>query len=539
MAGNWLATRTGWTVRRLADRLALQERRLDALAAGDVRVSAAFDLSYRQLTPSAARLFRFLALVDGPDASVAVSAQLTGQEFFDTEDILEELVETGLLGSDQDRYRLHDLLKLYARDRLKAEETEEAAAAARSALHRWLLETAVVASRWFEPDHGAPPPTWQGTVDLSTADHARQWLQMESINWLAAFRTAAHEEDHAAVVELAEALHWFSDQWIFWGHWPEVSATAAACAQALGDPGLEATHLNLHAWALLICEGRHHASMERSAEALKAAQRANDLPQQAWSHSYTAWALSQLGDYSAAAPHNREAARLFEAAGDMHGTLHAMSSHADTLLRAGRYEESIAEHLRTLAFLDQASDSIEPHSAAFNRTNVQTSIGQAQTLLKNWAKAADHLRIAVDLARASANPGLESRALIHLADALHAADIKNRPARSTPSAWISESPPTPSTWCRPESAWRSSIKADPVLPRPIAVPVPAVGSRARAEGTHLGSPFGEALCVLLLAPSSQGGSFTEVRFRCSGRCRWRLPSGGERRFIPLGCQKER
>jgi Predicted transcriptional regulators len=420
VAGNWLATRTGWTVRRLADRLALQERRLDTLAAGDVRVSAAFDLSYRQLTPHAARLFRLLALVDGPDASVAISAQLTGQEYFDVEDTLEELVETGLLGSDQDRYRLHDLLKLYARNRLKAEESEAAAEAARSALHRWLLETAVVAGRWFEPDHGAPPPTWHGTVDLSTADHARQWLQTESINWLAAFRSAAQEEDHAAVVELAEALHWFSDQWIFWGHWPEVSATAAASAQALGDPGLEATHLNLHAWALLICEGRHHASMERSDEALKAARRANDLPQQAWSHSYTAWALSHLGDYSAAAPHNREAARLFEAAGDMHGTVHAMCSHADTLLRAGRYDESIAEHLRTLAFLDQAGDSIEPHSAAFNRTNVQTSIGQAQTLLKNWAKAADHLRIAVDLARASANPGLESRALIHLADALRA-----------------------------------------------------------------------------------------------------------------------
>ncbi|MER6540295.1 helix-turn-helix domain-containing protein [Streptomyces sp900105755] len=420
VAGNWLATRSGWTIRRLADRLALQERRLDTLAAGDVRVSAAFDLSYRQLTPDAARLFRFLALVDGPDASVAISSQLTGQEYYDVEDTLEELVETGLLGSDHDRYRLHDLLKLYARNRLKAEESEEVAEAAKSALHRWLLETAVVAGRWFEPDYGAPPSTWRGTVDLSTSDRARQWLKTESINWLAAFRSAAQAHDHAAVVELAEALHWFSDQWIFWGHWPEVSATAAASAQALGDPFLEATHLNLHAWALLICEGRHHASMERSAEALKAARRAGDLPQQAWAHSYTAWALSHLGDYSAAAPHNSEAARLFDAAGDTYGTLHAMCSHADTLLRAGRHEESIAEHLRTLAFLDQASDSIEPHSAAFNRTNVQTSIGQAQTLLKNWAKAAEHLRIAVDLARASANPGLESRALIHLAEALRA-----------------------------------------------------------------------------------------------------------------------
>ncbi|MEU1089945.1 ATP-binding protein [Streptomyces sp. NPDC005576] len=420
VAGNWLATRTGWTVRRLADRLALEERRLATLAAGDLRLAAAFDLSYRQLTPNAARLFRFLSLVDGPDAGVAASAQLTGLEFFDAEDTLEELVESGLLGSDRDRYRLHDLLKLYARDRLKAEESEEAAAAAQSALHRWLLDTAVVAGRWFEPDYGAPPSTWQGTVDLSTAEHARRWLQAEGVNWLAAFRSAARDEDHASVIEVAEALHWFSDQWIFWGHWSEVSATAVKSAQALGDPRLEATHLNLHAWALLVCEGRHHDSMDRAAEALDAARRANDPAQQGWSHSYMAWALSQLGDYAAAAPHNHEAARLFEAAGDLPGTLHAMGSHADTLLRAGRYEESVAEHLRTLAFLDRAGDRIEPHSAAFNRTNAQTSIGQAQTLLKNWAEAADHLRTAVSLARASANPGLESRALIHLAEALGA-----------------------------------------------------------------------------------------------------------------------
>ncbi|MFF2433415.1 ATP-binding protein [Streptomyces sp. NPDC058107] len=291
VAGNWLATRTGWTVRRLADRLALEERRLDTLTAGDLHLSAAFDLSYRQLTPTAARLFRLLTLTPGPDTSAAGAAQLTGQPLFDTEDTLEELVETGLLGTDQDRYRFHDLLRLFARSRLHAEEPDGNVEAARSALHRWLLETAVVAGRWYEPDHGAPPPTWQGTVDLSTAEHARQWLQAEGTNWLAALRTAAAAGDHTTVVEVAEALHWFSDQWIFWGHWPEVFRTAARCAQALGDPLIEATQLNYHAWALLICEGRHRDSVDRSAQALAAAQRAEDLPQQGWAHYYSAWAL--------------------------------------------------------------------------------------------------------------------------------------------------------------------------------------------------------------------------------------------------------
>lgn len=151
------------------------------------------------------------------------------------------------------------------------------------------------------------------------------------------------------------------------------------------------------------------------------AQRAEDGTQQGWAHSYTAWAHSLLGDHAVAARHNHEAAGLFEAAGDLHGTLHAMSSHADTLLHAGRYEESVTEHIRALAFLEQAGDRIEPHSADFNRANLQTSLGVAHTHLKDWSEAADHLRAAVDICRTSGHTVLESRALVHLGDALLAA----------------------------------------------------------------------------------------------------------------------
>lgn len=424
VAGNWLATRTGWSVRRLADRLAHEERRLDALAAGDVRVSAAFDLSYRQLTPTAARLFRRLALVDGPDVGAACAARLTGQQLFDAEDTLEELVEAGLLGTERDRYRLHDLLCLFARARLAAEESAEDAARARTAMDTWLLRTAIVAGRWYEPDHGAPPASWQDSVDLSTAEKAREWLQAEGPNWLAALRRASSRGEHSTVVEVAEALHWFSDQWIYWGHWPEVFGTAARSAQALGDPVVEATQLNYHAWALLVCEGRHHDSLARSAQALAAAQRAGDLAQQAWAHFYTGWALRWLGDYAPAADHNHEAARLFEAAGDLHGTLQAMSGHGSVLLEAGRAEETVAANLRTLAFLDQAGDRLEPNIALFTRFNMHSGTGRAYALMERWAEAVDHLQTSVGLSHDNGNTGLESRALAHLGNTLLAAGRK-------------------------------------------------------------------------------------------------------------------
>ncbi|MFI1028835.1 ATP-binding protein [Streptomyces sp. NPDC020951] len=418
VAGNWLATRTGWTVRRLADRLAVEDRRLDALAAGDLRVAAAFDLSYRQLTPAAARLFRRLALVPGPDVGAAGAARLTGQPLFDAEDTLEELVETGLLGAPGDRYRLHDLLRLYARSRLEAEECAQDADLARAALYDWLLETTVVAGRWFEPDHGSPPPTWQGTVDLSSADRARGWLQSEGANWLAALRAAAAAGEHAAVVEVAEALHWFSDQWIFWGHWPEVFGTAADSARALGDPVLEATHLNYHAWALLACEDRPHDSLDRSAEALAAALRAADTRQQAWAHVYRAWALRRLGDFIPAADHMHRAAPLFEAVDDLPGSLQARHGQASALLDSDDPEKALVAYRDTLAFVDRAGDRLPSHIADFSRGQLHSGMGACHALLGRWTQAVDDLSTSVAISRKSGNTAMESRQLVDLGNAL-------------------------------------------------------------------------------------------------------------------------
>ncbi|WP_399886269.1 ATP-binding protein [Streptomyces sp. BBFR51] len=406
VAGNWLATRTGWSVRQLADRLAHEDRRLNVLAAGDVHVSAAFELSYQQLTPAAARLFRRLALVPGADTSPAAAAQLVGQDVFDAEDTLEELVETGLLGANGTRYRLHDLLRLYARARLTAEESAADADAARAALHTWLLETATVAGRWYEPDYGAPPPEWRGTVDLSSADLARAWLQAEGANWLAAYRAAAAAGDHTTVVEVAEALHWFSDQWIFWGHWTDIFDTAARSAQALGDPLVEATQLNYHAWALTVIEGRHHDSLDRSARALAAAERAGDLNQRAWAHDYQSIAYRRLEDFDRSLENTLRAAELFEAGGDLNGALQARFGVGTLLVETERPNEALASFADTFAFVDKVGEGVAPHIARFAVIQMHAASSKAHQLLGDWDAAVGHVRTALELGRD--NPGVTS-----------------------------------------------------------------------------------------------------------------------------------
>lgn len=69
IAGQRLAARPQQSLTKLAARLRREERRLDALQAGDLQVRAAFALSYRQLGPVSRRVLRRCALATGPDVS--------------------------------------------------------------------------------------------------------------------------------------------------------------------------------------------------------------------------------------------------------------------------------------------------------------------------------------------------------------------------------------------------------------------------------------------------------------------------------------
>lgn len=281
VAANWAATRTNWSLERLAGRLADEDCRLDALSAGDLKVNSAFALSC-SLAPEAARMFRLLSLLPAGDFSAAPAAVLADLPLPDTEDLLEELLESGLLmTSGQSRYRLHDLLRLYAAARRRSEDGQERSLAARSRLRHWLLDTAVLAGRWYEPDYGMPPADPGRLVALEDREQAARWIRAEGDTWLAAYREAAAHGEHARVVEVAEAMHWFSDHWVSWGHWVEVYERAATAGAALGDAALEATHRNYLAWAYWACARRHDDAVEAATSALRLARAAGDVLQHA------------------------------------------------------------------------------------------------------------------------------------------------------------------------------------------------------------------------------------------------------------------
>ncbi|MEU0402449.1 tetratricopeptide repeat protein [Streptomyces sp. NPDC006197] len=419
VAGNWLAIRSAWTVDRLARRLSDEERRLSALTVDDVRVEAAFELSYRELTDEAARMMRLLSLVPGPDMTAAYGAALADVGLFEAEDVMEELVEAGLLQATfSGRYQLHDLLRLFARGRLFREEPPLELRAADDRLRDWLLDTAVVAGRWYKPKYGAPPASWKGLVPLESAEDARTWLQSEAPAWLAALRDAAQKNEHARVVETADAMEWFCNLWVFWGHWSELYELAGRAAAALDAPDKRAFTLNMHAWALIACDHRYREAIERAETALGCARLAGDVPQQASALSHAAVAHRKLGEVQEAADKARASVELYEGIGDREGWLGAMVNLGSCLRALGRTGEAHTQNLRVLAFLDAPDREVGEHLAGMVRAHTTYALGLDHALLGRWSEALDRHRDALARFRSIGMPHMQASALLGAGEAL-------------------------------------------------------------------------------------------------------------------------
>lgn len=248
IAGNRLVSRPGWDAAELAARLADEERRLDQFTAGDLKVASAFGMSYEQLADSARRVFRRLAVVPGRDFDAALAAVAGGMSARDAWDALDELVDLGLLqDSAAGRYRFHDLVRRFARERLDEESLAEREALT-GRMTSWLLRMATMAGRWFEPGFGRPARPDPDLAVMSSAADAELWLRVDVDNWLGALRSAAVSGQHRMVLDCAESMHWFSNRWPHASHWHEVFTLGAEAAAALGDLAQQAAQLNYLAW---------------------------------------------------------------------------------------------------------------------------------------------------------------------------------------------------------------------------------------------------------------------------------------------------
>ncbi|MEV7941820.1 BTAD domain-containing putative transcriptional regulator [Kitasatospora sp. NPDC088264] len=163
------------------------EHRLSALQIdGDATsaVRAAFDLSYRSLPAEARSLLRLLALAPAVGVSSGAAAALTDTPTAAVRPVLDHLATAHLLThEDRHRYRLNDLLRLYAAERCTAETGTAERRAALERLSSWYLHHA---------DSPTPPPSppaadhpWSRGHHLIGL-HLDEWVEVDRLAALAA-----------------------------------------------------------------------------------------------------------------------------------------------------------------------------------------------------------------------------------------------------------------------------------------------------------------------------------------------------------------
>ncbi|MFI0351424.1 BTAD domain-containing putative transcriptional regulator [Actinomadura sp. 9N407] len=259
-----LAARPGWSIRSLAARLSDRHRRLAELRIGDLAVEATFRLGYDQLDTATARAFRLLAVPEIPGLSPAAAAALLGTSRTEAERVLESLVDLGLLDSPSpERYRIHDLLWLFARalPEPPGEEGERHAALRR--LLRFALATQREVLRLVRPGTPVPDDTGfddavpddtgldntgldnTGGLEFSSTNDARAWTSRKLPELLAVIRQVAEDtaSDHRTLVQAADLLLSLDPLLEDTFRWDEAAPAARAVldeASARGDAKVEA-----------------------------------------------------------------------------------------------------------------------------------------------------------------------------------------------------------------------------------------------------------------------------------------------------------
>ncbi|RSN30048.1 hypothetical protein DMC61_17565 [Amycolatopsis sp. WAC 04169] len=175
----------------------------------EATIRTAFRLSYTTLDSAAARVFRLLGLVAGPDFSAEAVAALAGQS--DCAAQLEQLTAANLVMRNRGpRYRLHDLLRVFAVERCAEDDGPPARDAAMSRLLAFYLRHTESAADllyptyvWLPRPEGltkAKPGVFAGPGD------AIAWMNAECVNVLAAMIQASEGPHVRFAWFLAEAV---------------------------------------------------------------------------------------------------------------------------------------------------------------------------------------------------------------------------------------------------------------------------------------------------------------------------------------------
>jgi tetratricopeptide (TPR) repeat protein/DNA-binding XRE family transcriptional regulator len=377
--------------------------------AADVR--AVLSWSYRCLNPDAARAFRLAGLHPGPYLDRYAIAALTQTVPEQAGQLLTMLAHGHLVQpAGPDRYRMHDLLKGYARVLAEVHDAEGDRRYALTRLFDYYLHTAAAAMNALVPAerHLRPaiPQAATPAPPVSPATAARTWLDTERASLVA---VAAHASGHgwpSHAIWLSATLFRYLDTG---SHHPEAVAIhtcARRAARAANDLAGEARALNglgSIAWR----QGRYPQATDYYEQALALFRQIGDQTGEAQTLGNLGIIAWRQGRHSLATDYYEQALALFRQAGDRTGEARTLGNLGVIEERQGRYMVAADHYQQILALFRQAGDLT-------GQARSLTNLGSVEGRQRRYPEATSYLEEALALFRQAGDRTGQAHALTNL-----------------------------------------------------------------------------------------------------------------------------
>jgi tetratricopeptide (TPR) repeat protein len=368
----------------LAGELRQVTARLDGLDAGDQHTSlrAVLSWSVRALSEPAMELFGLVGIAPGPGIGLPAAARLADRPEGQTQAVLRELEHASLIQQDlPGRYRMHDLVRLYATETAHHARPD----AATERLLQYYLATTGLADEWLRSVRGQGVPAEDG---FAGREEALAWLDTERANLIAAVVAAADTGRDRVAVELAARSAEFLDWRRHVDDWLRVTQVGVQAAQRMQDPHECANALNRLGIAL--------REVRRFAEAITAHTQARDIYRETGDRHGEGQALGNLGNalhrvrrFEEAITAHTQARDIFQNTGDRLSERIAWNNLGNALREVRRFEEAITAHSRALEICRDTGDRHGESQAWNNLGNALQQVRRFEEAITAYTQASD------------------------------------------------------------------------------------------------------------------------------------------------------
>ena len=417
IAGARLLSRPDWGFADLATRLADQTRTLHELSAGPDSLRSSLQVSWRELTGTgadaaaldpvnqlAAQAFLALGALQLPDVDRRLIAEVVHTSTGEAEMALDRLVDVRLVEAVGGRYRMHDLVRLFAAE-ATAREPETYLGIVHTALG-WYLDRAVQVNRLLRrtvPGVEVARISRVAPAELDGIAQAAAWIDGEHANMVALVRQSISEPPptNRMAADVVLALYPSLLRRSYAHDWETLCGLVIGAEDRLAAPSVIARALTY--LAIL------YRSQSRLDDALACLRRGLAIHRETADRNGEAQTLETLGMVHVTLGEAERALSFFDAAltlrreaGDIRAEGVLMSNTAEAYYRLGQYDRSLDCLERSLAIRREVDDIAGEAITLLNLATVHHDLGR-------YAEAQRYADLALEKSRASGERETERR----------------------------------------------------------------------------------------------------------------------------------